>query len=152
MSVAVSAIARTLLRLFGRFTAPFRPMLRRTWIRLASQSTSQNETIDFDVAADGRSVTNFTTGQVNQGCTPPFHLSGGRIALGSYLMQIGADGGFGLSYSGTGSIGGTIPAQGSTSITGHFNGPVSAKQQVCKGVMTLRKARAAIQTFKCANG
>jgi hypothetical protein len=86
--------------------------------------TSQNETIDFDVTADGRSVTNLKTGQINQGCTPPFNLYGGRIDLGTYLMFISRDGSFGVEYSGTGTIG-TAPAQGRASLTGHFSGPVA---------------------------
>ena len=38
---------------------------------------SQLEVIDFDVRSDGRAVTSLTTGQINQGCTPPGHIYGG---------------------------------------------------------------------------
>ena len=82
--------------------------------------SSFNEVFDFDVSADGKSVVNLRTGQVNESCTPPAHISGGNLnAPGPY--PIAADGRF--------SIGGTIPITVNTStgsrklaITGRFTG------------------------------
>ncbi|MGE5273488.1 MAG: hypothetical protein ACM3QU_06980 [Verrucomicrobiota bacterium] len=82
--------------------------------------SSFNEIFDFDVSADGRTVVNLQTGQVNESCTPPAHISGGNLnAPGPY--PIAADGSF--------SISGTIPiaidnTTGSRKIvvTGRFTG------------------------------
>jgi len=84
-------------------------------------TTSQLTTFEFDVTASGSGVTNLVTGQVNQGCTPHFSLYGGEINLGTYLISIAPDGSFALSYSSGGTVG-SIPATGSTSITGHISG------------------------------
>ena len=86
--------------------------------------TSQMTTFEFDVIATGAGVTNLVTGQVNQGCTPQFNLSGGAINLGTYVMPIGGDGTFGVSFSTNGTIG-TVAATGAVSITGHFSGPTA---------------------------
>src|SRR5262245_15627694 len=54
--------------------------------------TSQLTTVDLDVSADGRSATNISTGQINQGCTPPGHISGGGIS--DFARPIASDGTF----------------------------------------------------------
>jgi hypothetical protein len=83
--------------------------------------TSQMTTFEFDVTLNGRGVANLVTGQVNQGCTPAFHLWGGQINLGSYVIPIANDGSFAVSWSGSGTVG-SAPATGRTSITGHLSG------------------------------
>jgi hypothetical protein len=56
-----------------------------------------NEAFSFDVSADGKSVVDLRTGQVNESCTPAaFTLSGGNLsAPGPY--PIAADGSFTIS-------------------------------------------------------
>jgi hypothetical protein len=58
--------------------------------------SSFNEAFDLDVSADGTSVVNLRTGQINESCTPPAHVSGGNLtAPGPYA--IAADGSFAIS-------------------------------------------------------
>jgi hypothetical protein len=61
--------------------------------------SSFNEAFAFDVSADGKSVLNLRTGQVNESCSPSsFTLSGGNLsAPGPY--SIAADGSFTISSS-----------------------------------------------------
>jgi hypothetical protein len=78
-------------------------------------------TFEFDVTSNGSGVANLVSGQVNQGCTPSFHVSGGQISIGSYVIPIARDGSFAISWSGTGTIG-SVPATGRTSVSGHLSG------------------------------
>lgn len=96
-------------------------------------ATSANELIEFDVIAgpcQGASaatvcVTNFHTGQMNQGCTPPFYLSGGYINTGTYKIPVNADGSFGIQYSETGTVG-PVAAPSFVKITGAFSASLAA--------------------------
>jgi hypothetical protein len=74
---------------------------------------SQLETIDLDVSADGRTL-RFSTGQINQGCTPPGHIYGGGLTNAG-PFAISTDGSFVIDgdYHGSFSDG--------TAYTGHFN-------------------------------
>jgi hypothetical protein len=83
--------------------------------------TSQMTTFDFDVISNGSGVASLVTGQVNQGCTPAFHVSGGQINIGTYVIPVAADGSFGVSWSGGGTVG-SVAAIWHTSITGHLSG------------------------------
>ncbi len=78
-------------------------------------------TFEFDVVSNGSGVANLVSGQVNQGCTPAFHLYGGQISLGTYVIPVAADGSFGVSWSSGGTVG-SVAATGHTSITGHLSG------------------------------
>lgn len=80
---------------------------------------SQNELIEFDVNTTGDGVQNFSTGQINAGCNPPLHLSGGNISGGS--AQIAADSAFKIDFDYTSTIAGN-PYTGHVTITGHFSG------------------------------
>jgi hypothetical protein len=82
--------------------------------------SSQNEIFNFDVTADGRGLTNLQTGQVNQSCDPPAHLSGGNVtAPGPY--QVALDGTFTLSGTFTGTVGGSISTNTLT-VAGRISG------------------------------
>jgi hypothetical protein len=83
---------------------------------------SQNELIEFDVNASGDGVQNFSTGQINAGCTPPLHLGGGNVQGGS--ARIEADSTFKIDFDYTSTIGGN-PYAGHVTITGHFSGTTS---------------------------
>src|SRR5262245_4657919 len=54
-----------------------------------SGKTSQNETFDFDVNSSGSGLTGLKTGQINQSCSPPAYVSGGRLDFGSNTYPIG---------------------------------------------------------------
>jgi len=82
--------------------------------------TSQLTTVDLDVSADGRSATNITTGQVNQGCTPPGHISGGGIE--GFGRPIANDGTFVIDFSFQGTFSDGTPYTGTLNMTGHFSG------------------------------
>jgi len=81
---------------------------------------SQLEVIDFDVTSDGRTVTNLTTGQINQGCTPPAHIFGGGIRATN--VPVSSDGSFVVDFSFTGNFSDGTPYSGHDNITGRFSG------------------------------
>ncbi len=85
-------------------------------------TTTQLETFDFDVTADGTRVVNLSTGQINEGCTPPGHLYGGNFHNG--FADISAAGDFKIDINYTGFVG-SDPSTGRFTITGHFNGPTA---------------------------
>jgi hypothetical protein len=61
-----------------------------------SGSTADHEQFSFDIAADGLSLLNLHTGQMNESCTPPdYYLSGGQISAAS-PFTVGRDGSFNL--------------------------------------------------------
>jgi hypothetical protein len=80
---------------------------------------SQNELIEFDVNTTRDGVQNFSTGQINAGCTPPLHLAGGNVQGGS--AEIAADSSFKIDFDYPSTIGGN-PYTGHVTITGHFSG------------------------------
>ena len=82
--------------------------------------SSFNEIFNFDVSADGKSLVNLQTGQINESCTPPANISGGNLT---------APGPFPIAADGSVSITGTLPitinnTTGSrkVTITGRFSG------------------------------
>jgi hypothetical protein len=86
-------------------------------------TTSQVEVIDLDVTADGKNVTNATTGQINQGCTPPLHLAGG--GLQGATARIAADGTFLIEFDFQSNVSG-VPSTGHFKVTGRFTGATVA--------------------------
>lgn len=82
--------------------------------------TSQLTTVDLDVSADGLSATNISTGQVNQGCTPPGHISGGGIT--GFGRPIASDGTFLINVSFQGMFSDGTPYTGTLNMTGRFSG------------------------------
>src|SRR5262249_21572234 len=65
-------------------------------------------------------VNNFSTGQINAGCTPPLHVAGGNGNHGGASL-IAADGTFTIDFDYTGTVGGS-PSTGHFTITGHISG------------------------------
>ena len=79
-----------------------------------------NEAFDLDVSADGKSVVNLRTGQINESCSPPAHISGGNLAApGPYA--IAADGSFSISATISVSVGDSTGSR-AIKITGRFAG------------------------------
>jgi hypothetical protein len=88
-------------------------------------TTSQLEVIDFDVTSSGRTVTNVSTGQINEGCTPPGSLSGGNYKSGGAVIPISADGTFTIDFDYRSTVGDS-PATGHFTLIGHFTGTNTA--------------------------
>lgn len=79
-----------------------------------------NEAFDLDVSADGASVVNLRTGQINESCSPPAHISGGNLtAPGPYA--IAADGSFSITATITIGVGDSTGSR-AIKITGRFAG------------------------------
>ena len=79
-----------------------------------------NERFDLDVSADGRTVVDLRTGQINESCTPRANISGGNLtARGPY--PIAADGSFSITATITIAIGNATGTR-KIAITGHFAG------------------------------
>jgi hypothetical protein len=87
-------------------------------------TTSQLETVDLDVTSDGRTATNIKTGQINQGCTPPGHISGG--GLGNATRTLASDGSFVIDFDYNGSFSDGTPYSGHFNMTGRFSGTTVA--------------------------
>jgi hypothetical protein len=79
-----------------------------------------NETFDFDVSADGKTVVNLRTGQINESCTPRANISGGNLS-GPGPYPIAADGSFSIGATITIAIGNATGTR-KIAITGHFTG------------------------------
>ena len=79
-----------------------------------------NEAFDLDVSADGKSVVNLRTGQINESCNPSAHISGGNLtAPGPYA--IAADGSFSIAATITITVGDSTGTR-SIKIAGRFAG------------------------------
>jgi len=86
-------------------------------------TTSQGESVQFEISADGTFVQNLQTGQVNETCTPTATLYGGNLKGGA--APLAADGTFSMNGSGNGTVG-ADPTAYTLSITGHVaNGAAS---------------------------
>jgi hypothetical protein len=82
--------------------------------------SSFNEAFDLDVSADGNSVVNLRTGQINESCNPSAHISGGNLtAPGPYA--IAADGSFSISATITITVGESTGTR-TIKIAGRFAG------------------------------
>lgn len=86
-----------------------------------SGTTADNELWAFDIGADGLSLTNLQTGQINESCNPSdITLSGGNLSFpGPFLVA--SDGSFTINAT----VGGTIsgnPVTGTVTITGKASG------------------------------
>jgi hypothetical protein len=84
-----------------------------------------NEIFNFDVSADGKSVVNLQTGQVNESCTPPgVTLSGGNLSFPG-PTPIAADGSFTIAATASITISfsdGDVTGSRKVTITGRFTG------------------------------
>ena len=84
-------------------------------------TTSQLEVIDFDVTSTGTTVTNISTGQINEGCTPPGSLGGGNYKSGGAFIPISADGTFKIDFDYRSTVGDS-PATGHFTLIGRLTG------------------------------
>jgi hypothetical protein len=82
--------------------------------------TSQLEVVDLDVTSDGRTATNIRTGQINQGCTPPGHISGG--GLEGSTRPIASNGTFLVDFQYQGTFSDGTAYSGRFTMTGRFSG------------------------------
>jgi len=83
-----------------------------------------NETFDFDVSVDGKSVVNLRTGQINESCTPRANISGGNLsAPGPY--PIAADGSFSINATIAIAIGSAAGSR-KIAITGRLTGTTAS--------------------------
>lgn len=84
--------------------------------------TSQNETFEFDITSGGLSFKGLKTGQINEGCTPSFHLYGGNLDWPNYFVPVTRDGDFTIDTDLTGWTIGNWPASVHLTIRGHMAG------------------------------
>lgn len=85
--------------------------------------TSQNETIEFDIRPGFGASSDFyglKTGQINEGCTPQFHIRGNYLS--GYYAEVQWGGDFILDKDLTGWHVGDSPATEHLTIRGHMNG------------------------------
>ena len=87
--------------------------------------TSQNETFEFDIVDGGLSFRGLKTGQINEGCTPQFHLYGGYLDWPNYVVPVSLSGDFTIDTDVTGTVGDS-PAKGHLAIRGHMSGQVGS--------------------------
>jgi hypothetical protein len=88
--------------------------------------TSQSETFEFDIVNGGLSFRGLKTGQINQGCTPQFHLRGGNVDWPDYVVPVTLAGDFTIDTDLTGGTVGNWPAKGHLTIRGHMTGQVGS--------------------------
>jgi hypothetical protein len=83
--------------------------------------TSQLEDFEFDVSADGMTLMNLVTGQINESCND-FNLFGGNIHTTGNVASISSDGNFTIHHDGSGTFSDGTPYQEHLAITGHLAG------------------------------
>jgi hypothetical protein len=87
--------------------------------------TADNEAFRFDVGADGRTLTNLQTGQINESCDPPAYLSGGNLTFPGPIA-VAQDGTFTINANLTGSLTGGGSVTDIVNITGHIAGGIAS--------------------------
>jgi hypothetical protein len=83
--------------------------------------TSQLEDFEFDVSADGTTLMNLVTGQINESCND-FNLFGGNIHATGNVASISSDGSFAIDHNDSGTFSDGTPYQEHLTITGHLAG------------------------------
>jgi hypothetical protein len=83
--------------------------------------TSQNENFAFDVSADGSTLMNLTTGQINESCND-FNLYGGNLHATGNVASISADGNFTIHSDDSGKFSDGTPYEDHLTITGRLSG------------------------------
>jgi hypothetical protein len=83
--------------------------------------TSQNEAFAFDVSADGSTVMNLTTGQINESCNG-FNLFGGNLAQSGPVASIASDGSFTIQSNNSATFPDGTPYEDHLTITGQLSG------------------------------
>jgi hypothetical protein len=84
--------------------------------------TSQNTIFEFDIVNGGLSFRGLKTGQINQGCTPSFHLYGGDLDWPNYVVPVTRAGDFTIDTDLNSGSGWT----GHVTIHGHMSGQVGS--------------------------
>ena len=83
--------------------------------------TSQLTDFEFDVSADGTTLMNLVTGQINESC-PDFNLYGGNIHASGNVASISSDGNFTIHEESSGTFSDGTSYQDELTITGHLSG------------------------------
>ena len=83
--------------------------------------TSQNEHFAFDVSADGSTILNLATGQINESCNG-FNLYGGNLQQSGPVASISSDGNFTIHGDSSGTFDDGTPYEDHLTITGHLSG------------------------------
>ena len=88
--------------------------------------TSQSETFEFDIVNGGRSFRGLKTGQINQGCTPQFHIYGNYFNWPDYYESVSRSGDFSIDTDRSGAHVGQSPATTHLTIRGHVTGSTAS--------------------------
>jgi hypothetical protein len=88
--------------------------------------TSQNETFEFDISNGGLSFRGLKTGQINQGCTPQFHIYGNYFNWPDYSVSVSRSGDFTIDTERSGAYVGQSPATTHLTIRGHVTGSTAS--------------------------
>ena len=96
--------------------------------------TSQSETFEFDIVNGGLNFRGLKTGQINEGCTPQFHLYGGNVDWPNYVVPVTLAGDFTLDTSVT--YADSNWAAGHVTIRGHMTGQVGSGSLEVKDAFT----------------
>jgi len=99
--------------------------------------TSQNETFEFDITNGGLSFRGLKTGQINSGCTPTFHLSGGNLDWPNHVEPLTLAGDFTIDTPLTyGDSDWSSNWSGHLTIRGHMTGQVGSGSLEVKDAFT----------------
>lgn len=83
--------------------------------------TSQLTDFEFDVSADGKTLMNLVTGQINESCED-FNLYGGNINAPGNVTSISSDGNFTIQDDYSGTLDDGTAFEEHLKITGHLSG------------------------------
>jgi hypothetical protein len=83
--------------------------------------TSQLTDFEFDVSADGTTLMNLVTGQINESCQD-YNLFGGNLQASGNVTGISSDGSFSIKDDHAGAFDDGTPYQEHLEITGHLSG------------------------------
>jgi hypothetical protein len=108
--------------------------------------TADNELWTFDIGADGLSLTNLQTGQINESCDPPAYLSGGNLTFPG-PTPVARDGSWAITTTVTGTIEG-VPLTDSIKITGKIAGGTASGTYRIDTGFTLSNG----QGYSCSSG
>jgi hypothetical protein len=98
--------------------------------------TSQNETFEFDISSSGWTFSGLKTGQINQGCTPQFHLSGNYLNMPTTYAFVPTTGNFTIDQDLSGWHLGDTPMTEHLTVHGHMDGEVGSGTLELKSAFT----------------
>jgi hypothetical protein len=108
--------------------------------------TADNELFAFDIRADGLSLVNLQTGQINESCDPTGYLSGGNLSFAGPI-PVATDGGFAINTTINFTFQGN-PGQDAVKITGHVTGGTASGTYRVDTSLTLSNG----QGLNCSSG